>query len=259
MKQQTIIFIAFLFFLSFYACNGENEKKKEKEVENKEEISIKSLNKVASYKIDVPEPSGLSFSEDDEVLYTVSDKTNKIYKISTKGELISIIDCKASDLEGICYDTNNKFIWIAEERNRKIVKLDTKGNIIDGKSLEIQANDENKGIEGITINKKNGYTYCVNEGKPGLLIELDENQKKINEYELNFAEDYSGIFYDSEIDKVWIISDKSKTITKCDLKGNEIETYKLGIKKAEGVVVDSKNKLIYVVSDKKEKLYVFEY
>ena len=257
MKQQTIIFTVLLFSLSFYACNGENEKNQEEETIEKP--TMKSLNKIASYKIDVPEPSGLSFSEDSAVLYTVSDKTNKIYKISLKGELLSIINCKASDLEGICYDINNKFIWVAEERNRKIVKLDTAGNIINETGLKIQANDENKGIEGITINLQNKHIFCVNEGKPGLLIELDKNQQKINEYKLNFAKDYSGIFYDSQIDKVWIISDKSKTITKCDLQGNEIETYKLGIKKAEGVVVDSKNKLIYVVSDKKEKLYVFEY
>ena len=260
MKNYSIIlFFLFVIFISFYACTVENDENKENVEETNEKTNKQLLKKVAEYNLDVPEPSGLSFYADSNALFTISDKTNKIYKISLKGELLSIINCEASDLEGICYDTINKSIWVAEERNRKLINFDIQGNIIKEISLKIQTNDDNKGIEGLTINLQNRHIYCVNEGKPGLLIELDENQQKINEYELKFAKDYSGIFYDNKINKLWIISDKSKTITKCDLEGNALETYNLGIKKAEGVVVDSKNKLMYIVSDKKEKLYIFEY
>ncbi len=226
---------------------------------NNEETNTKSLKLKNSYSLDVPEPSGLSFTSGNTTLYTVSDHTGYIYKISLQGKLFSTIKCDARDLEGVTYDSENKNIWVVEERNRKLLKLDLQGNILKEVTLNISSNDENKGLEGLTFNSTNKHFYCLNEANPGLLIELDENQQKINEYELKFAEDYSGIFYDKVINNIWIVSDKSSTITKCDLEGNKIETYNLGINKAEGVVVDSDNNKIYVISDSAEKLYVFEF
>jgi uncharacterized protein YjiK len=39
--------------------------------------------------------------------------------------------------------------------------------------------DRNKGLEGITINFNNDHVFIIKEGKPGLLIELDSECKKI--------------------------------------------------------------------------------
>ena len=219
----------------------------------------KSLNLISSYSLDVPEPSGLSFTTGNTALYTVSDHTSKIYKISLQGKLLASISCEGNDLEGVTYDSENKNICVVEERNRKLLKLDLQGNILRQISLNITGNDDNKGLEGLTINHTNGHFYCVNEANPGLLIELNENLQVIKETTLSFANDYSGIFYDEVIDSLWIVSDQSSTVTKCDLHGNAEETYRLGINKAEGIVVDSKSKVIYVISDSSEKLYVFEY
>ncbi len=250
MKSYQIYIGLLIMFLSIFFIFCEK---------NKDETNTKSLELKNSYNLDVLEPSGLSFSSGNAALYTVSDNTNNVYEITFQGTLLSTINCDADDLEGVTYDAENKNIWVVEERNRKLLKLDLQGNILKEITLNISGNDENKGLEGLTFNSTNKHFYCLNEANPGLLIELDENQQKINEYNLNFAEDYSGIFYDKKTDKIWIVSDKSSTINRCDLEGNKIETYNLGIDKAEGVVVDSDNNKIYVVSDSEEKLYVFEF
>jgi len=42
------------------------------------------------------------------------------------------------------------------------------------------------------------------------------------------------------------------------LNGNKLKEFFIEVDQPEGLVVDYKNKLIYVVSDKKEELYEFK-
>jgi uncharacterized protein YjiK len=57
---------------------------------------------------------------------------------------------------------------------------------------------------------------------------------------------------------LWLLSDEDKLLIKSSLDGEFIEEYEIDIKQAEGVAVDDENNLIYIVSDKEEKLYVFK-
>ncbi|MBN1251571.1 MAG: SdiA-regulated domain-containing protein [Bacteroidales bacterium] len=246
MKRNISIFLILISFL--LSCSHiENEKLNE------------PLNLLSSYSIDVPEPSGLSFSSGKAALYVVSDNTNKIYKITFTGKVLSTIDFSGYDLEGVCFDENSNAIWIVEERERKLIKIDLLGNILKSIKIDIEINDENKGLEGLTINNENGFLYIVNEYNPSILIKLDENQHIISNYTLNFASDYSGIYYDEYLEKLWILSDESSKLTLCSLEGKAEKTYNIGINKAEGIVVDSKNNKVYIVSDSNEKLYVFQF
>jgi len=208
--------------------------------------------------LDVPEPSGLSFTSGKAALYTVSDETGSFYKITFEGKLLSTVDCNGDDFEGITYNGMDRSIWIVEERNREILKFDLQGNKLKTFELNIPEYSANNGPEGITVNEKNGHLFFINEKNPALLIELDEDLRTVSENNLTFADDYSGIFYDADIDKLWIVSDESSTVTKCELNGKAIKGFHLSVNQAEGVVVDSKNKLLYAVSDPSEKLYVFE-
>ena len=62
--------------------------------------------------------------------------------------------------------------------------------------------DQNKGLEGITINFNNNHIFIVKEGAPGLLIELDAecetiiNYCKLNE---NMASNIQGLNLKSSI------------------------------------------------------------
>jgi len=222
------------------------------------ETSEPALKLLSSYDLDVPEPSGLSFTAGNVALYTVSDETGNYYKITLQGKLLGKTSCNGIDLEGITYDETTETLWLIEEGARALVNVDLQGNVLKRKTLDIPAYSSNNGLEGITLNTDNGHIFCLNEKNPSLLLELDENLTIINEYNLGFANDYSGIFYDSLEKVLWIVSDESSSVNKCDLTGKLIETYHIGVNQAEGIVVDSKNAKLYVVSDSAEKLYVFE-
>jgi uncharacterized protein YjiK len=99
----------------------------------------------------------------------------------------------------------------------------------------------------------------LNEKDPGLLIEINENGKVLNRTELDFAFDYSGIYYENIEKKLWIVSDQSRTISKCDLNGEKIESYKISDRKAEGITVDAVNKKVYIVLDGQDKLQVYSF
>ncbi len=164
-----------------------------------------------------------------------------------------------NDLEGITVIKENGQIWIVEERTRDIVQLNAAGNLMERFHMDIEQNGDNIGLEGITFNPDNNHLYVLNEKNPKLLIELDKNGNQIKETALSFASDLSGIFYD-ELDKnLWILSDESKTVNQCTLSGELIKSYHIPFSKAEGIVVDSQEKEIYIISDDNEKLYVFLY
>jgi len=64
----------------------------------------------ASYKIKVSEPSGLSINDSGTELYTVSDKTSIVYKLSLTGDVIQTFDFKGSNVEGVATYTKNKLL-----------------------------------------------------------------------------------------------------------------------------------------------------
>ncbi len=209
----------------------------------------------ASYKIDIAEPSGLAVSTSGNILYTVSDNTAKVYRLSTSGTLIKTYNYIGNDLEGVSTFTGNKLL-LAEERTKEIVEFDMITGISSKHKINYENNDANSGIEGVTYNSMDGTIFILNEKNPDKLIRLRSDFSIIAEYNLNFASDYSGIFYESSTNNLWIVSDQNKTINKCTLTGVLIESYSIGVTQAEGIAIA--NDRIYVVSDAEEKLYVYK-
>lgn len=215
----------------------------------------KTLELEASHKIKVKEPSGLAINDAGDVLYTVSDKTSKIYKMSTKGELIETIDCEGNNLEGVSSFTSNKLL-LAEEGSKKIIVFDIETGQGSDHKIKYKNKDKNSGIEGVTYDSKSETIFIINEKNPGKLIKLGKDFSVLGTHDLDFADDYSGIFYENSSNQLWILSDENKTVNLCTLKGKLIESYKIGIKQPEGIVVT--NKHIYIVSDAESKLYRYK-
>ena len=209
----------------------------------------------ASYKIDVLEPSGLAVSSSGDVLYTVSDNTAEIYKLSTRGEVIQKYNYRGNDLEGVSTFTGNKLL-LAEERTKEIVIFDITTGTSSKHSINYENNDENSGIEGVAYNSTDGTIFILNEKKPGKLIRLRADFSIIAAYELDFASDYSGIFYDSSSNSLWIVSDQNKTINKCTMIGKLVKAYSISVTQAEGIAIA--NDKIFVVSDAEAKLYIYQ-
>ena len=244
MRRTIIIALA---AISIFSCSKD------------EGTAYEKLELINQFVLSVVEPSGLSYSAGKNALYTISDQTGKVYKLSLTGSLISTLGFTGNDLEGITVNSNNGDIWVVAERSRELIKLKSNGNELSRFHLNIEMNSENTGLEGITYNSDNEHLYILNEKNPGLLLEVDELGHIIRSTELNFAADYSGIFYDSSEDQLWIVSDESKTVNQCDLFGEVIKTYSIPITKAEGIVVDSQSKEVYLMRDGNNKMYVFGY
>ena len=241
MKYKLLIIFFFTIFLS--SCEKESEE------DHKETLTI--LN---SYSIDVKEPSGLTFDNSNNVLYTVSDNTNKIYKIGLTGTVFQEYNYVGNDLEGICINKEKNLVLV-EERRRQIVEYNTSTKESISHNIEIEENEPNSGLEGITYDSRDKTFFVLNEKSPGLLIVLDQSFKIKAKYNLDFASDYSGICYSAEEDLIWVVSDQSKTLTKCQKNGDMIKQYRLNIDKVEGIAIDVKERVFYMVSDSRNQLY----
>lgn len=246
MQKLKIILLAKLIiaFAFFSSCNTDEV-----------EVNNNQLELLASYKINVKEPSGLAINNDGTILYTVSDNINKVYKLSTTGNILQTFNYIGNDLEGVSVISDTKLL-LAEERTKEIVEY----NLSTGKSIKhkinYENNDSNGGIEGVAFNSIDNTIFILNEKKPSLLIRLRADFSIISKNELNFAGDYSGIFHEDSSNNLWIVSDQNKTLNRCTLTGELIKSYPINVTKAEGVVVT--NNKIYVVSDSDAKLYIYK-
>lgn len=220
---------------------------------NNSDVSV-SLTIEKVYSVDIEELSGLCAYNSD-ILYAVSDNTNKIYKISTTGKLLGNISTTGEDLEGVAINSNDQSIYIVEERKRDILQYDKFGNMIRTIAVSVENRDINSGLEGICINPMNNNIFVLNEKSPGKLIELNSSGSQIFSADLHFALDYSDMCINPNEEEIWILSDESRKIVKCDTKGNLIEEYNVNINKMEGISIDFSKKLIFIVSDSYKKLY----
>ena len=241
------------------------------------------------------EPSGLALSHGQNALWTISDDTKKIFKLSLDGDLKKddSFEIPDKELEGVTLDPTGEFLLAVKEESNEIIKIkvDTQ-EVADRQRLAEMASYDsiahyftgsrvNKGLEGITWNKETGTIFVIKEGDPGLLIEVSSDLQKIRSHQVlnednGFRDpevgaedlDFSDICYDQSRNRFWIISDKAKRLFLYDWKGNKVvQSSTLGygkngeyreIEKAEGVAIDPDTNRLYVVSDEEARLYVFD-
>jgi len=210
----------------------------------------------AVYKLAVKEPSDLCFGSSTDILFTVSDNTAQVYKITNTGKVLEALKYIGSDLEGVTY-AKNQFLYVAEERLRSIEQVDLQGNLISHYDVPVENNDENSGLEGITYNAVNNCFYILNEINPGLLIITNEQLNILKEIKLKFADDYSGICIDEKSQELWIVSDLSATVSRCTLNGELIDQFRIPVNNPEGIAVDTRTRKMFIVSDREARLYQF--
>ena len=68
----------------------------------------------------------------------------------------------------------------------------------------------NNGLEGLTVNDRNGHIFCTNEKEPREIIQLSAGGEQLEIRSPKYAEDLSGLCYDNELDLLWVLSDKSE-------------------------------------------------
>ena len=241
------------------------------------------------------EPSGLALSNGRNALWTVSDDTKAIFKLSLDGDLKKDDSFKIPDvgMEGIALDPSGTFLFAVKEDHNEIIKIEVDAQeVVDRQRLADMAGYEtiagffagsggNKGLEGITWRNGTDTIFVLKEGEPGLLVEVTSDLRKIEAHRVLNAEngfldpdvspeemDFSGICYDSKRDRFWIVSDKAQRLFLYDSKANTVvQSATLGygedgeyeeIEKAEGIAIDADANRLYVVSDEEARLYVFD-
>ena len=217
-----------------------------------------SLDLEGSYDLSITEASGLSLSQDNQTLFAVSDSDGRIYRLSLTGAVIAQLKYEGEDLEGIAVDPTDGSLWVVEEKRSIIVHTDMLGNVLDTFSININIVDENSGMEGIAINESLNRIYILTEKEPSLLLELDKMGNILNQTQLDFAEDYSGMSYDALENELWIYSDKSAILYKCDTKGVVLQQTSLPIIEGEGLAINTATGKVYIVSDTPAKLFVYQ-
>lgn len=218
------------------------------------EPPLKHLSFISRVQLNVHEASGLAvFSQ--EMFLTVSDSVSKIYLVDLNGKVVATLGFSGKNLEGVAYDPAGPFIYVVEENDNQVVRMDTAGKELGRFHVPLDNADPRHGLEGITHNPKNGRLYVVSEKDPALLFELSATGELIDTHPLDFAKDYSSVFYDAHEDVLWILSDDSGTLTKTTLKGEALATYLTGVEKGEGVIVDSKASRVYIVTDTDSSLF----
>ncbi len=212
--------------------------------------------KIAEYQTEVLEPSGLTLDKNHNYLWTVSDNTNQVYKLNTKGNIIKTLDFIGDDLEGISYDHSDNTLWVAEEQLRELVHIDTNGNEIARFQITNLEGSGNSGIEGVCVDSSKSF-FVLNEKKPRLWAKLNSNFVATTIKEITELGDLSGIFcfYNGNF---LIVSDESKKLFEWSPTAGIIASIDLGYSKAEGIAYDKTTGKAYIVSDATGKLYVYK-
>ena len=259
-----------------------------------------SLTYLKSFKIKdaaegLAEPSGLALSHGGNALWTVSDDTNKIFKLSLDGHLKKkrCFKIPHNELEGIVLEPTGKYLFAVNESKNEIIQIEIDGQAVTNrKRLSTMSgydaiahffsdNRVNKGLEGISWNAEKGTLFVIKESHPGLLIEVSPDLQTILSHcvlngDNGFLDssmdsekiDFSDICYDHSRNCFWIISDKARRLFLYDREKNSVlqsavlAYMKKGkyreIEKAEGIAINPESNRLYVVSDKEAVLYVFD-
>ena len=181
----------------------------------------------------------------------------------------------SNQLEGLAISSDGKHIHTVQEGSNSVISYDiTSRREITRRSLTDMANyrsvakhfeqsPANKGLEGITVSTKSGHIVVLKEGQPGLLIDINLSEGRINSSRLlsdtnGFSQsqiskeklEISGISYDSSRDTFWISSDKGQCLYHYSWERNHVlqrleltHNANLGsckLRKAEGIAIDPK-------------------
>jgi uncharacterized protein YjiK len=204
---------------------------------------------------DIPEASGICFSQNSKTLFVVEDE-GKIYEISTSGEVLRQKRLGDYDLEGIACDDREHRLLLAQEGEDAILvvsqkKLRLKKRIKIKKKFHgktILRRDKKHGLEGITI--VDDSLFLSNQKDPSLVLKVPKKDKaKVPILELlkHGYKDVAGLAYHDGY--LFMVSDSANLLLKYDIKEKRVvATAKLPLASQEGITFDNDGNL-YIADD----------
>lgn len=216
--------------------------------------TVQSLQLIAVYNLDMPEPSGIAYNSKKNSLFVVSDGRTDIYEIDFTGLIKGTIPTTSPDLEGITLSANCDTIYVVEETNQLVVSYLATGIRLTSFPVNVATNPSHA-LEGIARNNLNGHLIVLNEKLPCMLLEFN-NSAEIRHKEINYTIDISDIFFEQSTNNYWIVSHESQKILKLSSDFNLISEWLIPVIQAEGITIVQDK--IYIVSDVESKMYVFQ-
>lgn len=208
---------------------------------------------IASYSLDLTEPSDLSYDPVSNSLWTVSDTNNKVYNIDLEGNIIQELPLIGIALEGIACSPIDNSLWLAEEQDCQIVNITQQGQEISRHQIPLETGT-NSGLEGICFLPDNTIAL-VKEKDPGKFLKLNLLYQVELEIIIDFAEDFSAISYNPEDNFYWVVSDQNETLFAWTPETGVIAEYSLPFAKPEGVCYVPDRQSFFFVSDSQNSLY----
>jgi len=258
-------------------------------------LHFEDIREIAKKKIGFSEPSGLAFDADGQTLWSVSDETPALFRISAEGNVIAAIPLGKTldDLEGITLDMAGNRLLAVRERSTEIVAVglaDTE--TVTRHPLEkmagyaaiaafFEGDGRENGLEGIAADPADGSLWLVKEKHPRLLINISGDLGRIVSVHILSADigfvdddtsdgdlDLSGIAVDPGRGALWIISDTGERLFQADRTGAVKGSYPLlweedgkthALKNAEGVALSADGTTLHIVSDDKQNSRLVRY
>lgn len=222
------------------------------------------------------EPSGIVYSTRRGTLF-IADDEGDICELLLDGTLINKTHIDRADLEGITIDPATGLLYAIEERSMIIMEFHPDSleplrqfpvDATSGAYLPAR-NNSNTGFEAITFVPNSGHpaggtffvasqgwrtrhakgVAAVYEIAAPLQDTANANQTAhmVRQFEPGIT-DLSGLYYDTRMQQLLLISDKHDILMLLGTDGNIRTSYKLPGKNQEGITLDSKGQL-YIAED----------
>merc|ERR1711974_286167 len=136
-----------------------------------------------------------------------------------------------------------------------LIELDHIVVDLDGLREDPLPGDEEEdlpGLEGLTWIPTTNSFGVANEKDPPLVVTVSLTGELLNVEKVTYPEDVSGLAYDNELDKLWVLSDQSERLFLTDLYGKEVIDYwDLPMENPEGIAInnDLDPPVVYIVTD----------
>ena len=223
-------------------------------------------------KNDFREPSGICFHKMRGTLFVVGDEGD-LGEVKTNGDVIRITHIRAADFEGVTHDPASGLLYVAIEGDEIILEIDPDTFRVErefvlprGIGNKVLLAPEGQGIEGITFvpeagHREGGWFLVANQTfsletnndisavfRFDLPLRSKQGQAKLVDYFPIQTIDLAGLFYDSDTNHIFVISDAMNMIFECTKTFEIVSAYTLPGENQEGITRDNDG-FVYIAQD----------
>jgi uncharacterized protein YjiK len=209
--------------------------------------------------------SGVALQLPDRKLFAIDNDNANIYELTLTGTVVRTIGTQGiTDPEGISHYRDNIF-FIAEEGTSKILRVEIPAtgngplNCSSVPSITLGSGWANTGVEGVSYCAANNTAYAVKEINPPRLfrITLDNSGGFVSLYpndpfNIETKEGDAADIFALNDGNFIIVNEERNRLEGYGPTGTLLSTLSLGMKKPEGLAIDTTDGTLYMVGEPRE-------